>query len=76
MSDPVDVSREQLPAKSDGLPALLKRVPRHNAAAVERSLDGTTRATIRADPLERKTQMCPEDLMNADMLSEILLLVS
>jgi hypothetical protein len=30
----------------------------------------------RADPLERKTQMHPEDLMNADMPSEILLLVS
>jgi hypothetical protein len=29
-----------------------------------------------ADPLERKTQMHPEDLMNADTLSEILLLVS
>ena len=28
------------------------------------------------DPLERKTQMHPEDLMSADMLSEILLLVS
>jgi hypothetical protein len=30
----------------------------------------------RADPLGRKTQMHREDLMNADMLSEILLLVS
>jgi hypothetical protein len=30
----------------------------------------------RADPLERKTPMHPEDLMNADMPSEILLLVS
>jgi hypothetical protein len=30
----------------------------------------------RADPPERKTQMHREDLMNADMLSEILLLVS
>ena len=30
----------------------------------------------RADPLERKTPMHPEDLMNADMPSEILLLAS
>ena len=30
----------------------------------------------RADPLESKMQMHPEDVMNADMLSEILLLVS
>ena len=28
------------------------------------------------DPVERKTPMHPEDLMNADMPSEILLLVS
>jgi hypothetical protein len=34
------------------------------------------RCNTRADPLERKTQMHPEDLMNADMLSDILLLVS
>ena len=30
----------------------------------------------RADALERKTQMHPEDLMNADMPSEILILVT
>ena len=53
----------------------MRRVPRHNAGTVEWSLDGTPRATIGPDPLERKTQMHPEDLMNADMLSEILLLV-
>jgi hypothetical protein len=40
-----------------------------------RNFDGTHRATI-ADQVEGKTQMHPEDLMNADMLSEILLLVS
>ena len=34
------------------------------------------RATIVLTCVERKTQMHPEDLMNADMLSEILLLVS
>ena len=33
-------------------------------------------ATIRADPLERKTQMHREDLMNPDLLSEIVLLGS
>jgi hypothetical protein len=53
-------------------PDLLRRVPRHNAATTERSLiDGHNRA----DPLERKTRMHRADLMNADMLSEILLLV-
>ena len=43
-------------------PALLRVVPRTHCGP--------------ADPLERKTQMHPEDLMIADMLSEILLLVS
>jgi hypothetical protein len=57
-------------------PALLRRVLRHNAAAIDRSLDGTFQVHNRADALERKTQMHPEDLMNADMLSEILLLVT
>jgi hypothetical protein len=32
MSDPIDVSREQLPAEPDGLP-LLRRVSRHSAGA-------------------------------------------
>jgi hypothetical protein len=56
--------------------ALVRRAPRHNAAAIERSLDSNPQGHNRADPPERKTQMHPEDLMNADMLSEILLLVS
>ena len=46
----------------------------HNAATIERNLAVT--GHNRADSLERKTQMHREDLMNADMLSEILLLVS
>ena len=44
-------------------------------AAIERSLEGTA-GPQSCRPLERKTQMHPEDLMNADMPSEILLLVS
>jgi hypothetical protein len=51
----------------------LRRVSRHSTAAIERSLEGAPRN--RADLREKKTQMHPEDLMNADMLSEILLLV-
>ena len=43
-------------------PALLRVVPRTRCGPI--------------DPLERKTQMHPEDLMIADMLSEILLVVS
>jgi hypothetical protein len=42
---------------------------------LEKSLDGAPRGRNRADLREKKTQMHPEDLMNADMLSEILLLV-
>jgi hypothetical protein len=46
-------------------------------AAIDKSLDGAPRDVHNcADPLERKTPMHPEDLMDADMLSEILLLVS
>ena len=44
-------------------------------AAIERSLEDSP-GHNRADPLERKTQMHPEDLMNPDVGSEILLLVS
>ena len=45
-------------------------------AAIERSLDGSPRATILPTRWEGKLQMHREDLMNADMLSEIVLLVS
>jgi hypothetical protein len=69
MGDPIGVSRERLPAKPDGLPSC-------DAASIDRGLDGTPRATIVPTPLEKKTQMHQEDLMNADMLSEIVLLVS
>ena len=61
MSDPVGVSRRQSPAKPRR-PALLRWFSGH-------SLDHN-----RAE--ETKTQMHPEDLMSADMPSEILLLVS
>ena len=45
-------------------------------AAIERSLEGHARATIVPTRMERKTPMPPEDLRNADVPSEILLLVS
>jgi hypothetical protein len=54
-------------------PALLRRVSRHNPAAIQTSLDGAPRSRNRVDLREKKAHR--EDLMNADMLSEILLLV-
>ena len=54
----------------------MRRVFRHNAAAIERESRWLAQSHNLADPLEGKTQMHPEDLMNADMLSESLLLVS
>jgi hypothetical protein len=56
-------------------PALLRGSLDTVRAAIERSLEGDCSGHNRADPLE-KTPMHPEDLMNADMPSEILLLVS
>ena len=69
------VSQERAATRPTRRPALLRRVSRHSTAAIERSLDGAPRGRNRADLREKKTQMHPEDLMNADMLSEILLLV-
>src|SRR6185312_14948522 len=71
------VSQERAATRPTRRPALLRRVSRHSTAAIERSLDGALRGRNRADlrEKEKKTQMHPEDLMNADMLSEILLLV-
>jgi hypothetical protein len=75
MSDPICVSRRQLPTKPDGLPSRGGSLDTERAA-IARSLEGHARGHNRTDPLERNTQMHPEDLMNADMPSEILLLVS
>jgi hypothetical protein len=70
------MSQERAVNRQTRRPALLRRVPRDTLrAAIERSLDGEPGPqSLRL--LERKTQMHREDLMNADMLSETLLLVS
>ena len=67
------VSQERAASRPTRRPALLRRVSRHSTAALEKSLDGAPRGRNRADLREKKTQMHREDLMNADMLSEILL---
>jgi hypothetical protein len=70
------MSQERAVTGQTRRPTLLRRVPRDTLrAAIERSLDGEPGPqSLRL--LERKTQMHREDLMNADMLSETLLLVS
>jgi hypothetical protein len=70
------MSQERAVNRQTRRPTLLTRVPRDTLrAAIERSLDGEPGPqSLRL--LERKTQMHREDLMNADMLSETLLLVS
>ena len=54
----------------------MRRVSRHRTAAIERSLEGAPRATMVPTRWGGRRRMHPQDLMNADMLSEILLLVS
>ena len=67
------VSQERAATRPTRRPALLRRVSRHITAAIERSLDGAPRGRNGADLREKKTQIHPEDLMNADMLNEMLL---
>ena len=74
ISDYIDVSGEQLPPNQT--PALLRRVPDTLGPRLRGLPRDRARATITAELFERKTQMHREDLMNADMLSETLLLVS
>jgi hypothetical protein len=70
------MSQERAVAGQTRRPTLLRRVSRDTLrAAIERSLDGEPGVQW-LGLLERKTQMHREDLMNADMLSETLLLVS
>jgi hypothetical protein len=65
------VSQERAASRPTRRPALLRRVSRHSTAAIEWRAPGRNRADLR----EKKTQMHREDLMNADTLSELLLLV-
>ena len=69
------MSQERAASRPTRRPALLRRVSRHSTAAIEKSLDGAPGAAIVLTCGRKKTHMHREDLMNADMLSEILLLV-